>query len=208
MLRGYYFITDAALSRAGNYSDVKNAVAAGVCAVQYRNKLATIKQAFAEALELKALCKGVNFIVNDRLDLALAVDADGLHLGNDDLPYIVARRLLGNRKIIGVTVHNLKEAKVAAALGADYLGVSPIFPTGTKKDAGVPAGIKLIRQVKNNVKIPVVAIGGINLTKASKVIQAGADALCAISAVVTKPDVSKEISRFQKLFSSRKKYYK
>lgn len=208
MLRGYYFITDASLSLAGNRSDVKNAVAAGVAVVQYRNKLVNVRQAFDEALELKSFCKGVKFIINDRLDLALAVDADGLHLGNDDLPYAQARRLLGKRKIIGITVHNLKEAKVAAVQGADYLGVSPIFPTETKKDAGEPGGLRLIRQVKSNVSIPVVAIGGINLTNAPKVIQAGADALCAISAVITKPDVAKEISRFQELFSSGKKYHK
>ncbi len=203
MLRGYYFITDSRLSRAGNVSDVKSALAAGVRMVQYRDKEAGTKQLYEEALRLKSVCKGVIFLINDRLDIALGIGADGVHIGRDDLPYRIARRLLGKKKIIGVTVHSVKEAQEAQRLGADYIGVSPVFTTGTKRDAGKPAGIRLIKEIKRRVSTPIVAIGGIDLSNAKKVIEAGADSLCAISAVVTKPDVKKEIEKFQALFTRR-----
>jgi thiamine-phosphate pyrophosphorylase len=199
-MTGFYFITDANLSRRGNLSDVKSALQAKVKVVQYRNKSATTRDMLKEALELKRACKNTIFLVNDRLDIALAVNADGVHLGRHDMPYALARKLLGKNKVIGLTVHSLKEAKLAQKLGADYLGVSPIFATKTKTDAGKPSGIKLIRKIRKELDIPIIAIGGINLKNAPRVISAGADGLCAISAVVTKPDVKKEIERFQELF--------
>ena len=199
-MRGYYFITDAGLSRAGNISDVKKALAAKVRVVQYREKQAPAQKAYEEALKLRRICKNVIFLINDRLDLALAVGADGVHLGQEDLPLAVARKLLGRRKIIGVTVHNLKEAREAQRGGADYLGVSPIFSTSTKEDAGKPTGVALIKAIKKQVSLPLIAIGGINLANAGEVVSAGADGLCAISAVVTQADVKAEILKFQKLF--------
>jgi thiamine-phosphate pyrophosphorylase len=201
MLKGYYFITDSRLSRAGNVSDVKSALAAGVRMVQYRDKEAGTRQLYEEALRLKSVCKGAIFLINDRLDIALGIGADGVHIGCDDLPYRVARRLLGKKKVIGVTVHSVKEAQEAQRMGADYIGVSPIFTTGTKRDAGKPAGIGLIKEIKRRVSLPIIAIGGIKLSNAKEVVDAGADGLCAISAVVTKPDVKKEIKKFQALFS-------
>lgn len=199
-MKGYYFITDSKLSRAGNASDVQNAVAAGVEVVQYRCPDATAAELFAEAMVLRKLCRRTLFLVNDRVDIALAVEADGVHLGQNDLPLSAARKLLGQGKTIGLTVHSLDEAKQAATAGADYLGVSPIFTTQTKTDAGPPAGIQLIRQIRQAVKIPLVAIGGINLANAPEVIRAGADGLCAISAVVTRENVRAEIEKFQQLF--------
>jgi thiamine-phosphate pyrophosphorylase len=201
MLKGYYFITDAHLSRAGNISDVKNALAAGVKAVQYRNKDSSTKQMYEEAIKLRALCKGAFFLVNDRVDIVLASGADGVHLGSDDLPYKTARKILGKDKIIGMTVHSVSEAERAQKLGADYIGVAPIFATKTKKDAGKPAGVRLIKEIRRKISIPIIAIGGINLSNADKVIAAGSDGLCAISAVVTRPNVRNEIKRFQALFS-------
>ncbi len=199
-MRGYYFITDASLSRAGNVSDVKAAVAAGVKVVQYREKQADTRKMYEEALKLRKICKHITFLVNDRMDLALAAAADGVHLGQDDLPYAAARKILGKQKIIGLTVHTVKEARQAQKLGADYLGVSPIFATHTKADAGEPKGVALIKQIRKQVSIPIIAIGGITLANAGEVIRAGADGLCAISAVVTKHDVRGEIERFQNLF--------
>ena len=199
-MKGYYFITDAQLSRAGNLSDVKSAVAAGAAAVQYRCKDGTSAALYAEARALKEICGRRLFIINDRVDIALAVDAGGVHLGQDDLPLLVARTLLGPSKIIGVTVHSVEEARQAAAMGADYLGVSPVFATQTKPDAGRPAGLKLIREIRAAVKVPVVAIGGIKLANAREVVRAGADCVCAISAVVSGKDVVAEIGRFQALF--------
>lgn len=200
LLKGYYFITDAKLSRAGNISDVKNAVASGVKIVQYRNKYSGTRQMYEEALKLKQICKGVTFIINDRVDIALGVNADGVHLGNDDMPYNLARKLLGKKKVIGLTVHSVKDAIKAQKMGADYIGVSPIFATKTKNNAGKPAGAGLIKLVKKRVSIPIVAIGGINLENAQEAIASGADAVCAISAVVAKIDVKEQIKRFQSLF--------
>jgi len=199
-MKGFYFITDARTSRAGNISDVRNALAAGVKVVQYRNKEACSADMYAEARELRRLCRNVIFMVNDRVDIALAVGADGVHLGQDDLSYWPARKILGKKKIIGLTVHSLAEAQRAERVGADYVGVSPVFKTRTKADAGRPAGVKFITQIKKKVGIPVIAIGGINLANAEAVIRAGADGLCAISAVVGYPDVKKRISDFQRLF--------
>ena len=199
-MRGYYFITEAALSRAGNLSDVAAAVAAGVRVVQYRQKQGLPRDLVAEARQLRQLCRHIRFLVNDRVDLALEVGADGVHLGQEDFSYYEARNLLGPDKIIGVTVHNVAEALAAQAAGADYLGVSPIFSTATKADAGAPTGVALLAEIRRQVSLPLVAIGGITLANAPAVIEAGADAVCAIAAVVTRPEVQSEIDKFQKLF--------
>jgi len=199
-MKGYYFITDASLSRAGNVSDVKNALKAEVEVVQYREKCKSTEEMYKEALVLRRICQDAVFLVNDRVDIALAVEADGVHLGRQDLPYTVTRRLLGNKKIIGLTVHTLKQAQEAQKLGAQYIGVSPVFLTDTKQDAGNPVGVTLIKKIKKHISLPLVAIGGIDLSNAKDVLRAGADGLCAISAVVTKPDVRKEIEKFQRLF--------
>ncbi len=200
-MRGYYFITDSGLSLAGNVADARAAVAAGVTVVQYRNKSNITRDMYEEALLIKGVCGGsAKFIVNDRIDIALAVGADGVHIGQEDMPYEQARRLLGPDKIIGVTVHDLDEALEAEAAGADYLGVSPVFATGTKDDAGAPCGTKLISSIKAKCSIPVVAIGGIALSNVDEVIAAGADMVCAISAVVTKGDVAAAILEFQRRY--------
>lgn len=201
-IKGFYFITDSGLSRKGIYHDVKEALKAGVKIVQYREKDKTSLEMYGQALKLRGICKNVSFIINDRLDIALAVDADGIHLGQSDLPYKTVRKIIGKNKIIGVTVHSLKEALIAQKEGADYLGVSPIFSTKTKKDAGIPKGIKLIREIKAEVKIPLVAIGGINLKNASLVVKAGADSLCVISAVLGGKDTKNEIIKFNNLIKS------
>ncbi len=201
MIKGYYFITDAGLSKKGNLKDVESAIEAGVTIVQYRGKMKDIGSMLEEARALREICRGkALFIVNDIVGVALSVDADGVHIGQGDMPYETARGLLGKDKIIGVTVHDLKEAILAEKKGADYLAVSPVFSTTTKKDAGPSCGIKLISEIKRNCKIPLTAIGGIDLESAKEVIDAGADAICAISAVVTKDDVKEDIGRFQKLF--------
>lgn len=201
-MRGFYFITDARLSRAGNVADVKSAQAAGVGIVQYREKQADSRVLIEEAGRLREVCREAFFLVNDRVDVALAVGADGVHLGQQDLPCLAARRLLGPGKIIGITVSSVEEAKQAAREGADYLGVSPIFATATKSDAGEPAGVRLLKAIKREVKLPLIAIGGITLANAPLVIAAGAHGLCAISAVVTRTDVCGEIAKFQELFGT------
>ncbi|HUK66426.1 MAG TPA: thiamine phosphate synthase [Anaeromyxobacteraceae bacterium] len=197
---GYYFVTDAVLSRAGNLSDVRGAQSAGVGVVQYRAKQGSSRALYHEALALRSICREALFLVNDRLDLALAVGADGVHLGQEDLPCLIARRLLGPDKVVGVSVRSAAEAREAERDGADYVGVSPVFSTQTKADAGAPAGLEAVREVRRAVTLPVVAIGGIDLDNAAEVIRAGADSVCAISAVVCASDVEAEIRKFQGLF--------
>jgi len=201
-MRGYYFITDSGLSCAGNDSDVRSAVRAGLDVVQYRRKEGATGALYVEALRLASICRdtGTLFIVNDRVDIALAVDADGVHLGQDDMPYEAARDLLGPYRIIGISVSNMEEAIQAVSSGADYLGVGPVFATSTKADAAVPCGIELIKRIKDAFNIPVIAIGGIDRENAPAVISAGADMVCAISAVVTKENAEAEMRRFQALF--------
>jgi len=205
-VKGYYFITDCELSLAGNEKDVISAVSCGVKVVQYRNKNAETRQMYEEAVLLRKICRdsGSIFLVNDRVDIALATQADGVHLGQSDMPCLAARKLLGSESIIGVTVHNLAEALAAESMGADYLGVSPIFQTATKPDAGKPAGIRLIEEIRAEVTIPLIAIGGINHSNAGEVVRAGADGLCAISCVVAKENVRDEILKFQDIFSARR----
>ncbi len=194
-----YFITDRNLTKKNIIEDVDNAVKAGVKVVQYRDKDVSTKEMLEIAVKLKGICKDkALFLINDNVDIALAVDADGVHLGQDDMPYDKARKLLCN-KIIGLTAHNVKEALGAEKLGADYIGASPIFETSTKLDAGNAAGIKLIEDIKAKVNIPVVAIGGINLDNMEECLKAGADGLAMISTIVNKENVEEECRKIREV---------
>jgi thiamine-phosphate pyrophosphorylase len=199
-MRGYYFITDRELSIHGDLYDVKAACEAGAEIIQYRQKHESAGEFFNHALELKKVCKNSIFIVNDRLDIALAVEADGIHIGQDDLPLAVVRKLMGPEKIVGVTVHTVEQALRAQKDGASYLAVSPVFVTGTKSDAGKPCGPGRIRKIRAACTLPIAAIGGLTMENAVQVIRAGADMICAISAVVTSTDVKRQIQRFQELY--------
>lgn len=193
----FYLVTDSRLSKKGTLSNVREAVESGCRIVQYREKDKSTKEMVEEASEIKRICSDTAiFLVNDRLDVALAVDADGVHIGQDDMPIETARKLLGKDKIIGLSVHDREEAILAEKAGADYVGLGPIFDTATKKDAGDGIGPLKIRKVKDAVKIPVVAIGGINKENCESVVQNGADSLVAISAVVCSDDVKRETKYF------------
>jgi thiamine-phosphate pyrophosphorylase len=186
-----YLVTDSALSLGRRTLDiVEAAIAGGATIVQYREKSSSTRAMVEEAGALAALCRarGVPFIVNDRLDLALAVDADGLHVGQDDLPPALARGLLGRGKLLGVSVGSVEEALRAKAEGADYLGASPIFATPTKSDAPRPMGLEGLRELAAAMDLPIVAIGGINASNAEAVIEAGASGLAVVSAIVSMPD--------------------
>jgi thiamine-phosphate pyrophosphorylase len=193
----FYFVTDSGLSKAGILSDVEKAVAAGCRIVQYREKSLSTKEMILEAAKIKEICGNeAIFLVNDRVDVALAVDADGVHIGQEDMPIETARSLLGPDKIIGLSVNNVEEALDAEKMSADYVGLGPIFNTSTKKDAGNGIGPESIHPVKDAVRIPVVAIGGINKQNSESVVIGGADSLVAISAVVCSDDVEKETRDF------------
>jgi len=200
-----YLVTDSGLSKKGTLSDVRNAVEAGCRIVQYREKSRSTKQMVEEASLIKEICRDkAIFLVNDRIDVAMAVDADGVHIGQDDMPIAIARQLLGNEKIIGLTVHDLREALEAEREGADYAGLSPIFGTSTKKDAGEGIGPERIREVKEALSIPIVTIGGINKENCVSVVRGGADSLVAISAIVCSDDVKSETGDFIEIICSTK----
>ena len=202
----FYFVTDSGLSRNGTLSDVEQAIKAGCKIIQYREKNKSTREMIKEALLIKALCKGrAIFIVNDRVDVALAVDADGVHIGQDDIPFEIARSLLGKEKIIGLTVHNVEEAVHAENIGADNIGLSPIFATSTKKDAGNACGIYMDENVRKNVQLPIVAIGGITRENVADIIKAGADAAVAISAVLSAKNVYKEVRDFIAIINRAKR---
>jgi len=193
----FYFITDSQLSKKGIFSDVKDAINAGCKIIQYREKNKDFDKMVNEAKHLKKNCEGkAIFLINDRLDIALGVDADGVHIGKADVSFKDARKLLGNKKIIGLSIDNVKEAVDAEIAGADYVGLGPIFETSTKKDAGNPCGIKMLKNVRKNIMIPIVAIGGITKKNVADVIINGADAVAAVSAVVGSDDVYGEVNDF------------
>jgi thiamine-phosphate pyrophosphorylase len=201
-IKGYYFITDQALSRHGNVFDVKAALKAKVKIIQYREKNASTRAMYCQALILRRLCRDkALFLVNDRVDIALAVDADGVHLGQSDFSLKTVRKLLGYKKIIGITIHDIKEAAQACRAGADYIAVSPVFATTTKTDAGLPCGLDIIRRLRKTRDIPIAAIGGITLDNASSVVVAGSDCLCAISAVISHRDPYSRMRKFQEIFT-------
>lgn len=198
-----YFITDSKLTKKSVLDDVKAAIKADVKIIQYREKEKCTKDMIEEAKKIKEICgkSDVIFLIDDRVDVALAVNADGVHLGTGDMPYNTARKLL-REKIIGLTIHNVEEAIEAEKLGADYVGVSPVFETKTKLDAGPAAGLQLIKDVKGKIRIPFVAIGGINLENLKSVLEAGAKSVVAISAIVTKDDVEEECKKFMSIIKN------
>lgn len=188
-----YVIVDRAFSGGRGEEEVVAAAArGGATAVQLRSKEMTARQLYLTGLSLRTLTRqmGLLFIVNDRVDVALAVDADGVHLGQDDLPLEAARRLMGRRRIIGISVDTAEEARQAERGGADYLGAGPVFATPSKADAGPVMGPEGLRDICRAVRIPVVGIGGIGAHNARQVMEAGAAGVAVISAVVSAPDVT------------------
>ncbi|MEY4529004.1 MAG: Thiamine-phosphate synthase, partial [Nitrospirota bacterium] len=171
---------------------------AGVRIVQYRNKTASMKEAYSEALPLRKLASelGVLFIVNDRCDLAQAVDADGVHLGQGNLPLELARKVMGPDKLIGISTHNSEQVRTASAGKPDYLGFGPIFKPGSKQDHDPVVGIEGLRIIRALTSLPVFAIGGITVENVGGVMQAGANGVAVISAILKAPDITQAVSKF------------
>ncbi len=187
-----YAITGEQFHPGRHYLQVmEEAIQGGADIIQLREKKKSKKELLEMARQLKALCARyeVPFIINDHVDLVLAVDADGIHLGQDDLPLEEARKILGPDKIIGISTHHIDEAKRAEEGGADYIGAGPVFATQTKEDVVDPVGLEYIRQVADEISIPFVAIGGIKLHNVDQVLEAGASRICAVSAIVGADDV-------------------
>ena len=207
-----YLVTDRKLSLGRSNSEVvERALKSGVTMVQYREKELPFREMLIEASRLKYITHKYNktFIVNDRVDLALAVDADGVHLGQDDMPVAIARRLLPPDKIIGCSVRNLNEALLAMAEGADYIALSGVLPTPTKPDTGGAIPTNVIIEITKNIPIPIVAIGGIKPENAHKFIELGADGVAVVSAIVSAKNIE---AATEKLFNAVKnalsKYHK
>lgn len=195
-----YVITDQRISHGKSHFEVAEAaLAGGATVIQFRDK----EMVEAEAIEVCGKIykltkkKGVPFIVNDRIEVAKAVGADGVHLGQEDLPLGFARKVLGKDKIIGVSVKTVKQALKAVEKGVDYLGVGPIYPTATKSDVGKALGIVRLKEIKKVVNIPIVAIGGINEDNLEEVLNVGIDGVAVISAVVSAPDIIEATRRLK-----------
>ncbi len=202
-----YVITDEGMSKGLKHAEIaRMAIAGGADIIQLRDKRMDSKALTRCALEIRELTKksGVLFIVNDRLDVALAARADGVHLGQDDIPAGLARPLCPPGFIIGVSAGTLEEAEQAEQDGADYIGLGPICRTNSKNDAGPACGFDVITQVKNGISIPVVAIGGIGPENAKQAILAGADGIAVISAVVSQDDVTLAARRLKSIIEETK----
>ncbi len=200
-----YVVTDERIGRGRSHFRIaEEAIRGGADVVQLRDKEASGGRLYEVAVALRKLTREANvpFIVNDRLDVALAAGADGVHVGRDDLPASVVRRLLGPGRILGVSAETAEEAVAAEQDGADYVGVGPIFEArGTKEDAGEPVGLGRIAQIRSRCRLPIVAIGGIHLENARRVREAGADAAAVISAVVAAEDIAQAARRLKLLLS-------
>jgi thiamine-phosphate pyrophosphorylase len=198
-LSGLYIILDPSVCPARSLVEVLAAAAeAGASLFQYRNKTASMQEAYVEALALRqaAAKAGVLFIVNDRCDLALAVDADGVHLGQGDLPLDLARKVMGPDKLIGISTHNSDQVREATTGKPDYLGFGPIFKPGSKQDHDPVVGLEGLRAIRRLSSLPVFAIGGIQIDQAGEVMRAGANGVAVISAILKAPDISHAVKAF------------
>jgi thiamine-phosphate pyrophosphorylase len=191
-------ITDEEISGLRHREVAAQALRAGTPMIQLRDKGGDLRYLYREALAIRQLCQrhGALFIVNDRLDLALSVEADGVHVGQEDVPARLVRPLLRRGMLLGVSTHSIAEAREAEAVGADYIGFGPVFPTGTKSGTRPVVGLDGIRAVRRAVQIPVLAIGGITLERAPEVIDAGADGVAVISAIVGSDNIAATCQQF------------
>lgn len=205
-IRGLYAFIDAAyVGMDGVEEAVTGLVSGGARIVQLRAKDAAPGDVLvaARAVREAAGRSGALFIVNDRVDIAMIAGADGVHLGQDDLPVEEARGLLGPDRIIGLSTHDVKEALEAEALGADYISLGPIFPTRTKKDAQAPRGLPLLSEVRSAVRLPIVAIGGITRENMEEVFRAGADSVAIISGILMDKDIALRVASIVSMIERR-----
>jgi thiamine-phosphate pyrophosphorylase len=197
-----YLVTDSDLSLGRPLAQiVRAAVEGGVTCVQVREKACSTREYIERLMPVRALLqdRGVPLVVNDRLDVALALEADGIHLGQTDMPLNLAKRIAGDRLLIGISCESRRDAIEAERGGADYVSVSPVFATPTKTDTAPALGLDGVRAIRAAVRVPVVAIGGINATNAADVIRAGADGICVVSAIVSAPDPAAAAASLRRL---------
>ena len=198
-----YLVTDEKSCNGKDFYDcVERAIKGGVKIVQLREKNISAKEFYEKALKVKEVCKryGVLFIINDRLDIAQAVEADGVHLGQSDMPIEKARDILKDKFLIGATARNIEEAKKAELLGADYIGSGAIFGTSTKDNAKKLEMTEL-KKIVNSVKIPVFAIGGININNVWMLKNIGLQGVCSVSGILSEKDCKKAVELILKNFN-------
>jgi thiamine-phosphate pyrophosphorylase len=187
----FHVLTDTCLQTHFSHVELtKLAIAGGADTIQFRQKEGSTGQMIRVAAQMQDLCKraGVPFIVNDRMDVAIASHADGVHLGQDDFPIPLARKLLGEKAVIGGSAGSLEEARKCLLEGADYIGFGPVYPTTSKEDAGPAAGLDLLKQIVEAIPLPIIAIGGITADNAPAVIKRGVHGLAVISSVCCQND--------------------
>jgi len=200
-----YLVTDQPSLKGRSLVDVvQAAVRGGVTCVQLREKHASSRDFYAQAVALMNLLAPLNIplIINDRLDIALACGAQGVHLGQSDLPVQAARKLLPPEVFIGWSVESMEDVELSATLPLDYLGVSPVFATPTKTDTATPWGLEGLRRIRAATELPLVAIGGIHLGNAASVMQAGADSLAVVSAICSADDPRAASQQLRKLIDA------
>jgi thiamine-phosphate pyrophosphorylase len=193
-----YPVTDARLSGLTHAEQVMRLSAGGATFIQLREKHLTPREFYSEAEAALRVARerGASLIINDRVDIALAIEADGVHLGQNDLPPAAAREILGERAVIGFSTHNLEQATEAARLPVDYIAIGPIYPTASKENPDPVVGLDGLRHVRRAIgQIPLVAIGGIRRENIREVIEAGADAVAVISLLLTRPTGIEERTR-------------
>ena len=198
-----YLVTDEkACNGKDFYKCIEESIKGGVKIVQLREKNSSTKDFYEKALKVKEICKnyGALFIINDRLDIAQAVEADGVHLGQTDMPIEKARKILKNKFLIGATARNAKEAKKAELLGADYIGSGAIFGTNTKDNAK-KLEMEDLKKIVNSVKIPVFVIGGINISNVSLLKNIGLQGICLVSGILSEKNCKKAVELMLKNFN-------
>lgn len=202
---GIYALTSEphSLGRS-NIEITKELLNSGVKILQYREKNKKVKQMYEECLVLRKITReaGALFIINDHLEVAVAVDADGVHVGQEDLPVNWVRKIVGPSQIIGVSTHSPEQAHKAVTDGADYIGVGPIYGTQTKTDVCAPVGLEYLRYVAQNIDLPFVAIGGIKEHNLAEVLHNGAQTVALVTEIVGSPDIRGTIDNLNKIIHS------
>ncbi len=196
-----YLITDRKQTKLPLPEAVRLALQGGVRAIQLREKGLQVRELLALAFEIRTITRefGAKLFINDRVDVAVAIDADGVHLGHESMPVSAVRKIVGRDMMIGVSTHTVYEARDAEAGGADFITFGPIFETPSKKTYGLPVGSEALKTVKTHIRIPVFGLGGIRTGNLSEVLQAGADGVAMISAILATDDIrqaSKDVINF------------
>ena len=204
MIHGIYAIIDLKVVTGDLHSITEEVIEGGANIIQLRAKEVSTKEFLRAGTSVNKVCKsrGIPFIINDRVDIAIAIDSDGVHLGQDDMPINQARSIMPEGKLIGLSIHSLSEAENAVVQKPDYVGIGPVFFTRTKKDAVSPIGIEIVRKVKRKMNIPVVAIGGINGQNIKEVLNSGADAAAVCTAIFGAVDITSATQKLVSQFNS------